>query len=86
MESTGGKPLLFTIDHDGELIVGINDERDDSYTDFILSVEDVQKLREWLGSVPETPANPYVVTEYQRGFEDGFQRAIGTPKTSCEGG
>jgi hypothetical protein len=54
LESSGGKPLLFTMDDDGELVVGINDERDDSYTDFILTVPDLQKLREWLGSVSET--------------------------------
>lgn len=92
LESSGGKPLSFTLDDDGELVVGINDERDGSYTDFILTVPDLQKLREWLGSVPETPAPPvrgqHCTCAYYR--EDGFTIESGSPcsihPNGCEHG
>jgi hypothetical protein len=48
MESIGGRTVAFQIDEDGELMIAIDGN------DAILSVESFQKLREWLGSVPET--------------------------------
>lgn len=56
-----------------EFMAGGDEEQ---YVDF--KPEEAKAFYEWLAKVlaVETSDNPYVVTEYQRGFDDGFKRAI----------